>query len=466
MKLTFLGANRQVTGSRYCLHVGDHKVMIDCGLFQEREFTNRNWERCPIGPGEFDAMLLTHAHIDHSGLIPRFVAEGFDQPIYATRPTVELAEIMLLDAADIQEEDARYKAKRHKKEKRRSRYPVKPLYTEEDAKKSLRLFRGINYGEPVTICDGIVATFHDAGHILGSSMIEIEATEEDEKRTIVFSGDIGQWDKPLIGDPSLLDRADCVIMESTYGNRDHEQHSAIDTELDRIINSTADRGGKVIIPTFAVERAQELMYHISRLVHSERIPDMPVFLDSPMAVDVTEIFRRFRDWLDEESRALLASDEPPLKFPGLVMARSGDESRAINRVKGPAIIMSTSGMCTAGRIKHHLRQNIDSDKNTILFVGYQGRGTLGRQILEGKELVRIHGRQYKVRAHVEKINGFSAHADRMALLKWLGGFDSKPRQIFLTHGDGDVALELAKGLRGQLGLNVKVPEYDSYANIL
>lgn len=465
MKLTFLGANRQVTGSRYCLHVGDHRVLVDCGLFQEREYSHRNWERCPVPPEQFDAVLLTHAHIDHSGLLPRFVKEGFRRKIYATKPTAALAKVMLRDSAEIQAEDAAYKRKRHRKEGRKGQFPEEPLYKREDAELALTLFKGIDYRESLSIGNSLTVRFHDAGHILGSAMIEIVAVENGTTRTIVFSGDIGQWDKPLIHDPSLLDRADYVVMESTYGNRDHNRTTDVESELERIVNAAAERNGKVIIPTFAVERAQELMYFISRLVHENRIPEMPIFLDSPMAIDVTDIFERYESWLDHEAQQLLHSGEPPLQFPGLHMTRSGEESRAINRVQGPCIIMAASGMCTGGRIKHHLKQNISDQRNTVLFVGFQGRGTLGREILEKADQVRIHGQTCRVKAHVEKINGFSAHAGRADLVRWLGGFDFKPKRLFLTHGEEDVSLSFAEALRSEFQLSVEVPQYDSSVDL-
>ena len=459
MKLTFLGANRQVTGSRYCLESAGKTVMIDCGLFQEREFLARNWTECPIPARSIDALLLTHAHIDHSGLIPRFVSEGYRGPIKTTKPTVELAQVMLRDSARIQVEDAKYKKRRHRREHRKGRYPEQPLYDEQDAERALKLFDGVDYGEPVAINDAMTAVFHDAGHILGSALLEIEVREGGQTRTVVFSGDLGQWDKPLVSDPSLLARADYVIMESTYGDREHAQNGDIGEQLGRIVNETVARGGNVVIPTFAVERAQELMFYLSRLAHADAIPDVPVFLDSPMAVDVTEVFRRFRDWFDTESQALLDAGEAPLHFPGLRMVQTVAESKAINEVSGPAIIMSTSGMCTAGRIKHHLRQNVERPESTILFVGYQGRGTLGRQILEKNPKVRIHGRLYDLKARVEKINGFSAHGDREDLLRWLGNFSPAPKQVFLTHGEADVAEQLATTVRERLGLSVVVPEY-------
>ncbi|MEX2025909.1 MAG: MBL fold metallo-hydrolase, partial [Pirellulaceae bacterium] len=280
MKLHFLGANRQVTGSRYVLEAGGRQVMIDCGLFQERQFLERNWSCCPIPPAEIDAMLLTHVHIDHSGLIPKFVKDGFRGPIHTTDPSVPLAEVMLRDAAKIQEEDAAYKAKRHRREGRRGRYAEIPLYTDDDVNTVLPLLAGCSYGQPVQVTPAIRATFHDAGHILGSAMIEVDATENSQTTKIIFSGDIGQWHKPIIRDPSLLARGDYIVMESTYGDRMHEDGGDVGTQLERVVNKTLAAGGNVVIPTFATERAQELMYYFGRLTHDKRIPHMPVFMDS------------------------------------------------------------------------------------------------------------------------------------------------------------------------------------------
>ncbi len=459
MKLHFLGANRQVTGSRYCLETAAGRVLIDCGMFQEREFLGRNWAAPVIPVDEINAVLLTHVHIDHSGLLPKLVQQGFRGPIYATRPSCELAGPLLRDAAEIQEEDAAYKKRRHAKEGRRGKYPEIPLYTEQDVGKTLPLFHAVAYRTPREIIPGLTATFHDAGHILGSAMIEVCLKEGDQTTTIVFSGDIGQHDKPIIRDPSYFRQADYIVMESTYGDRDHETRGKIETQLAEVINTTVRRGGNVVIPTFAVERAQELMYYISRLVHKDRIPDVAVFLDSPMAVDVTNIFRRHPDAFDEESWRLIASGEPPLHFPGLRMARSIAESQEINRYNKPAIIMATSGMCTNGRIKHHLRHNIERPESTILFVGYQAHGTLGRQILEKPAEVRIHGRLYRVRAEIAQLYGFSGHADRSGLLRWVRAFERPPRRLFLTHGEEQAALNLANTIREELRWSVEVPEY-------
>ncbi|QDU95105.1 MBL fold metallo-hydrolase RNA specificity domain-containing protein [Lignipirellula cremea] len=459
MQLHFLGANRQVTGSRYCIEAGGVRVFVDCGLFQEREFQDRNWEDCPIPPASGAALLLTHAHIDHCGLLPKFVKDGFDGPIFCTRATAALADVMLNDSAHIQEEDAADKRRRHFREGRKGKHPVKPLYTEIDVINTLPLMQGVAYGQTVEVAPGFRAVFHDAGHILGSAMLEITVEENGQTRTLLFSGDIGQWHKPLIGDPTLFDRADYVVMESTYGDRDHPDGGDIADQFARIVGDTIGRGGNVVIPTFAVERAQEIMFYLSRLVHAGTVPNLRVYLDSPMAMDVTAIFLQNRDSLDEETFQLLAQGESPLQFPGLVMTRTPDESKQINEYRQPCVIMSTSGMCISGRIKHHLRHNIRREACTILFVGFQAPGTLGRQILEKQERVRIHGHDYPVNAHVEQIFGFSGHADHQGLLKWYGHLQSPPRRLFLTHGEEKVALKLADEIRTRWSADVHVPAY-------
>ena len=458
VKLHFLGANRQVTGSRYCLEVNDKRVIIDCGMFQERAYQERNWHKSPIKEESVDAVILTHAHIDHCGLLPRFVRDGFAGPIYTTRATADLVEVMLKDAARIQEEDVKYKQKRHKREGRKSPHPYEPLFAEQHAAKAIGLVTPIPYSSTTEVVDGVYVTFHDAGHILGSASVEVTFGGGNNSRRLIFSGDIGQWGKPIIRDPSLFEEADYVVMESTYGDRMHKEGGDISDQLERLINLTADANGKVVIPTFAVERAQELMYYIGGLVHQNRIPDIPIFLDSPMAIDVTDIFRRHRDAYDAETWQLITQGVPPLRFPGLHFVRKAEDSKRINGVNGPAIIMSTSGMCTAGRIKHHLRANIGDPNSTILFVGYQGRGTLGRAIVEGKPEVRIHGRDHQVKARVAQIYGFSGHADRGALLKWIDGFNKPPRHVYLTHGEEEPARKLAEAIR-QRGWDVSVPEY-------
>jgi metallo-beta-lactamase family protein len=461
MKLHFLGANRQVTGSRYCLQTDHTTLLIDCGMFQEREYLGRNWQTSPIPPDQIDAVVLTHAHVDHCGLIPRLVAEGFQGPVLCTRATASLAEIILRDAAKIQVEDAAYKRKRHQKEGRRSKYPVAPLFDEQDVAQTLPRFQGEPYEKPIDINQHAQLYFHDAGHILGSAMVQLSVCENNAVRRIVFSGDIGQWDKPIVRDPTLIDEADYVVMESTYGDRNHQESGEIGAQLAEVINTAVHEGGKVVIPTFAVERAQELMYYIGSLLHEQRIPAVPVFLDSPMAVDVTETFARHRDAFDHQTWQLIVAGHSPLRFPGLTLVRSVQQSKQINDLKEPAIIMSTSGMCTAGRIKHHLAHTIDEPRNTVLFVGYQAHGTLGRQILEGNSLVRIHGRMRPVRARIAQIHGFSGHADRDGLLRWVTNFQKPPQQLFLTHGEQQSANSLAEHIRQHFGWQVDVPAYQT-----
>jgi metallo-beta-lactamase family protein len=462
VELQFLGADRQVTGSRHVLAADGAKVMVDCGMFQERAYLDRNWEPCPVDPGTLDAVLLTHAHLDHCGWLPRLVAEGYQGPIFMTAATADLIDILLHDAAHIQVEDAAYKRRRHKKEGRRAssiKHPVAPLFVPEDVEGVLRQIEPVSYRQPIKINDHLSATFHDAGHILGSAIVEAEVAAGGQARRVVFSGDLGKWDTPIVHDPTLIELADYVVCESTYGDRDRQNSADVASQLAEIIRGTVEAGGNVVIPVFALERTQEVMYHISRLVRENRIPKVPIYIDSPMAVDVTEVFGRHRDCFDDEAWKLIDAGEPPLRFPGLVMSRTVEESKAINESKDPSVIMATSGMCTAGRIKFHLRQNIGRPESTILFVGYQVAGTLGRQIVDGRPMVRIHGRQWKVKARVERIEGFSGHADRGGLIRWLRGFQSPPRRLFVVHGAPEASESLAAYARDEMGWQATVPEY-------
>lgn len=459
MKLHFLGANRQVTGSRYLLEAAGQRIMIDCGMFQERKFQSRNYEPPPVDLKTIDALLLTHAHLDHCGLIPKMVKHGYNSPIITVDPSADLAEIIMLDSAKIQQEDAKYKLKRHKKQGKKSKYGYEPLYTTEDAQNAVNLIEPVAFHKPVALGDSITATFHESGHILGSAFIEINIKENGETRTLVMSGDIGQWDKPLINDPELFDRADYIVMESTYGDRLHKDSGSIEDQLEKIINDTVDRGGNVIIPTFAVERAQELVYFIGQLADADRIPDIGVYLDSPMATKVTNVFHRWCKYLEEEARCEKGKGADVLRFDGFKLVSATEDSIALNTLKGPNVIMSSSGMCTGGRIKHHLKNNITNHNATIVFVGYQAEGTLGRILSNGAKEVRIHGQNWPVNAKIAHLHGLSAHGDRDDLLRWLSACKSPPKQLFLTHGEERGAEALSDVIKNKLGWNVSVPEY-------
>ncbi len=457
MKIRFLGAAQQVTGSSFYLEADGTRLLVDCGLFQERAYLERNWEVFPVPPDSIDCLLLTHVHLDHSGLLPKLVREGFCRKILTTPASADLLPIVLQDSGRVQEEDAAYKKKRHEKEGRRGPYPEIPLYTEAEAARVSEFVKPVSYEKPIALSDSISARFCEAGHILGSAMIELTVKEKKKPLKIIFSGDIGQWHKPLVRDPHVFDKADAVIMESTYGDRDHEDPADVTTMLREIITETAKAGGNIVIPVFAVERAQELMYHLSRLIRQKRIQRLPVFLDSPMAMNVTEVFKRHQESLDEETQELFRSGQSPFQFPGLKYARAQEESKAINSFRDPCIIMAGSGMCTGGRIKHHLVHNIGRPEATILFVGYQAEGTLGRQIQEGQREVRIFGQNHRVRAKIRQIQSFSAHADRSALLLWLNHFRQPLPLIFLAHGERKVSLHLADYLKNQKGFHVSTP---------
>ncbi len=459
VKLKFLGAARNVTGSRYCIESNNVRLLVDCGLYQEREFSGRNWEPFPVSPNTIDALLLTHAHLDHCGLLPKLVREGFRGRIYCTAATSDIAQITLLDAAKLQQEDAEFKRKRHEREGRRGAFPEVPLYTVDDVEASLPLFSPVQYGEALQISDGIKATFFDAGHVLGSSMIMITVCEGSLERTILFSGDVGRWNKPILRDPTMFAEADYVIVESTYGDRLHESPSNIVNCLAEAINSTLKAGGNIVVPSFALERAQEVLYYLNNLLTEHRIPQTAVFLDSPMAVNITEVFERHPELYDQEMTRLVHLNKSPFDLRGLRIVRTMDESKAINNIKNGAMIIAGSGMCTGGRIKHHLVNNISRPESTILFVGYQAVGTLGRQIVDGAKIVRILGQHYPVRARIVQMQGFSAHADRDELFRWLSGLKRAPRHVFVTHGEPEVSESFGSFLGEKTGWDISVPEY-------
>ncbi|QHI68272.1 MBL fold metallo-hydrolase RNA specificity domain-containing protein [Tichowtungia aerotolerans] len=459
LKLNFFGAAQNVTGSCYLIEAAGTRILIDCGLYQERDLKSRNWDPFPVPPETIDAVLLTHAHLDHCGRLPKLVKEGFSGKILCTSATLEIAQIIMKDSAFLQEEDVKHKKARHERQGKTSPFPYEPLYTQGDVEQTIPLMRPVVYDAPVAVGEGISAEFREAGHIFGSTSIRLTVTQGDESRSILFSGDVGRWDIPIINDPSSFEEADYILVESTYGDRVHGNAKDIPEELARIINETNEAGGNVVIPSFAVERTQELLYHLNGLLREDRIPHLLAFVDSPMAIKVTEVFKKHPELFDDEALELLRKGQHPCDLPGLTLSNTTDQSKAINHISGTAIIIAGSGMCTGGRIKHHLKNNIGRPESTILFVGYQAVGTLGRLILEGTDPIRIFGEEHEVKARIEKINGFSAHADQEELLRWITSMKKPPRRVFVTHGEPKAAGAFRKLLAEKTGWNCEVPEY-------
>jgi metallo-beta-lactamase family protein len=457
--LRFLGAARNVTGSRHMLEADGTRVLVDCGLYQERHFKDRNWDPFPVPPSSINSVLLTHAHLDHCGFLPKLVKEGFTGRIYCTDATAEIAKIILLDSAHIQEEDAAYKAKRHKKQGRTGPYPEQPLYTVADAEACFGLFSTLSYKSCVSIADNIEACFYDAGHVLGSSIIKVTVSEDGQQRTILFTGDIGRPDRPIVEDPASFEQADYVVVESTYGDRVHQPTEDIKNSVARTINKTIEKGGKIIIPSFALERSQEVLYYLNDLMLNNKIPQIKVFLDSPMAARITAVFKHHPEMFDKKMSDFLKNHESPFEFAQLNIVQSTEESKSLNALPGPSIIIAGSGMCTGGRVKHHLVNNISDPKNTIMFVGYQAVGTLGRTIVDGEKRVRILGEKRDIRADIVRIHGFSSHADKKELLEWLKKIKSCPKHIFVVHGEEQSALAFGKYISEQIGCKATVPEF-------
>jgi len=458
-KLRFLGAAQNVTGSRHLLEVDDTRILVDCGLYQERQFASRNWDPFDVPAASIDAVLLTHAHLDHSGLLPKLVKEGFRGRIYCTAATAEIARIILLDAGHIQEEDAAFKHKRHKKEGRKGPFGDVPLYTIEDAQRCTPLFEPVPYGERVQVAPGIKARFSDAGHVLGSSFIHVSAERDGDAKHVLFSGDVGRTNRPFLHDPDAAGEGDYVLVESTYGDRVHGGPEDIKTAIADVINATKAAGGNIIVPSFALERSQELLYYIDELMIQDAIPHLMVFLDSPMAGAITKVFRRHPELFDSEMHQFIRKNGSPLSFPELKITETTRDSKAINHIKGTIIVIAGSGMCTAGRIKHHLVNNILRPECTIMFVGYQASGTLGRRIVDGDPEVRILGQNYPVKARIVQVQGFSAHADKEELLRWLSSLSKPPRKLFIVHGEAESARHFAQFVHERTGWEVAVPAY-------
>ena len=465
MKLTFLGAAREVTGSRFLLQAAGKNIMVDYGMEQGVDL----YENAPLPMAEsrIDFVFLTHAHIDHSGYLPLLYKRGFRGAIFATDATADLCRIMLLDSAHIQESDAEWKTR---KAQRQGKPPVEPLYTQEDALGACGLFRPCHYDQRVEVCPGVSIRMVDVGHLLGSASIEVTVTEGAQTRVIVFSGDIGNLHQPLLRDPQYLHAADLVVMESTYGDRSHGPVPDYLSALSRVLQETFDRGGNVVIPSFAVGRTQEMLYFLRQiklenLVHGHG--DFPVYVDSPLANEATAVFLQADPAsLDDEARALIRAGVNPLWFDGLKTSVTAEESKAINFDKTPKVILSASGMCDAGRIRHHLKHNLWRPECTVVFVGYQGEGTLGRALLEGVKSVKLFGEEIAVHAQIVNFQGLSSHADRDHLISWIQSIQApKPQHVFVVHGDREVAPFFAKTIQG-LGFTAHAPQYTEVYDLI
>lgn len=454
-KITFLGATGTVTGSKYLLETDGKKLLIDCGMFQGlKQLRLRNWADFPVDPTSIDTVILTHAHIDHTGYLPKLVQMGFKGTVYATPATMDLSAIMLPDSAHLQEEDAKYANKKQFTK----HAPAMPLYNITDAQNSLELFQALPYGKVEQLSPNVTLCYRDAGHILGSAFVDIRITTEDGERRILFSGDLGRPGQPILRDPHTVFGTDYLVLESTYGDRLHGQTDK-KTDLARIINESYKRGGVLVVPSFAVGRTQELLFSIRELEEEKRIPVMPVFVDSPMAINATNIFMKNAQDHDLESKVAELKGIDILKTADLRFTQTPDQSKGINNIAGRAIIISASGMVTGGRILHHLFNRLENPNNTVLFIGYQAEGTRGRTILEGADTVKIHGQQIPVRAHIEQISGFSAHADYNEILAWLSSFNEAPRKIFIVHGEISQSRALGERIRNTFNWETAIPEY-------
>lgn len=467
MKITFLGATKMVTGSNYLVEAAGKKFLVDCGMWQGKsELEDKNTEPFDYNPKEIDFMLLTHAHIDHSGRIPKLYNEGYRNKIYAHKATCDLCALMLPDSGHIQEMEAQWK---NKKRIRKGEKEVPPMYTAEEAAKCLEIFEPVQYDEIIEITPQIQVRFNDAGHMLGSSVIELWVEEDGKKTKTVFTGDLGNNDIPLLDSPTMIESADNLVMESTYGSRLHIRNNEKAQIFLNVVSETLDNGGTVIIPSFAVGRTQEILYEINKLKETtddeefrrkyKTIMKTPVYVDSPLAISATEVFRDNTNLFEPEVQEEIMKGDNPLEFPGLQFTRTADESKALNEDPRPSIIISASGMCDVGRIKHHLKHNLWNPKSTILFVGYQAPGTLGYEIVNGAKTVKIFGEEIAVNARIEYIEGYSGHADQEGLMNFIYSFIQKPKNIFLVHGEEN-SQEVLKGkIEEEAKIPVIVPSY-------
>nr|MBN2276583.1 MBL fold metallo-hydrolase [candidate division Zixibacteria bacterium] len=453
--ITFYGAAGTVTGSRYLLAIKDKKFLIDCGLFQgSKENRLRNWEPFPVPPSALDAVILTHAHIDHTGYFPRLCRDGFEGPVYCTHSTAELCDILLKDTAHLQEEDAQWANKRGYTK----HLPALPLFTVQDAENSMKYFKPVHYGDDIDLGDGLRLKFRDAGHILGSSMVDIKQNGKNGGKKIVFSGDLGRPARAILRDPTQIYNIDYLLLESTYGNRLHDDDSFYEDFI-RIVKESIKRGGVLVIPSFAIGRTQSLLFVIRELEERGLIPVLPIYVDSPMALAATTVYERQIASMNLSTRVMTILGKKIFHPQNLHLCESRRKSKEINDQAGRAIIISASGMVTGGRILHHLEQRLPIKENTILFIGYQAEGTRGRAILEGNETVKIHGQQVPVRAHIENITGFSGHADYNETQAWLMGFNRPPKRTFIVHGEPEASQSLADKIRKRYEWDVLIPKF-------
>lgn len=458
MDIKFFGAAKEVTGSNYLISTKEHKILIDCGLFQGNdEIESLNYEDFPYDVENIDFLILTHAHIDHSGRIPKLVKDGFRGDIICTKPTYDLCEVMLLDSGNIHESDAKWE---NRKRQRRGQKKIEPLYTVDDARDSLRYFKTYYYNQVIDIEENIQIRFRDAGHILGSAIVEIWIEENNETTKLVFSGDLGMAGRPILKEPEFIESADYLIMESTYGDENHETFKSSTKKLIDIINKTAARGGSVIIPSFAVGRTQELIYELNKYYQYNDVEEymkIPIYIDSPMAVNATEAFQKNSNSFNEEAQKLILEGDNPFQFPNLRYIKSQEESMALNKSNYPKVIISSSGMATAGRVRHHLKHNLWNHRNSLVFVGYQAQGTLGRILLNGARNVKLLGETINVALEVYDLEGFSSHADQEALVDWIHHFKYKPKKIFLVHGEEKAANALSEIIQSKLNIDTIIP---------